>query len=100
MDASSPPTTGLAFRTLPIVAGLCSSDFQEWQRLCHDPPSLAALSLHRAAAIVVPLSISNLQQGRHNFLSTSQIVTKIGGGVSHVKIALEPRLHAQENSEP
>ena len=45
MDASSPPPTGLAFWTLPIVAGLCSSDFQEWQRLCHDPPSLAALSL-------------------------------------------------------
>ena len=44
MDASSPPPTGLAFRTLPIVAGLCSSDFQEWQRLC-DPPPLAALSL-------------------------------------------------------
>ena len=41
-----------------------------------------------------------MQVGRHNFLSTSQIVTKIGGGVSHVKIALEPRLHAQENSEP
>ena len=45
MDASSPPPTGLAFRTLPIAAGLCSSDFQEWQRLCHDPPPLAALSL-------------------------------------------------------
>ena len=45
MDASSPPPTGLAFWTLPIVAGLCSSDFQEWQRLCHVPPSLAALSL-------------------------------------------------------
>ena len=45
MDASSPPPTGLAFITLPIVAGLCSSDFQEWQRLCHVPPSLAALSL-------------------------------------------------------
>ena len=45
MDASSPPPTGLAFWALPIVAGLCSSDFQEWQRLCHDPPSLAALSL-------------------------------------------------------
>ena len=45
MDASSPPPTGLAFWTLPIVTGLCSSDFQEWQRLCHDPPSLAALSL-------------------------------------------------------
>ena len=49
--------------------------------------------------IVVPLSISNLQQGRHNFLSTSQIVTKIGGGVSHVQMALEPRPHTQENSE-
>ena len=54
----------------------------------------------REAAIVLPLSISNLQQGRHNFLSTSQIVTKIGGGVSHAKMALEPRPHAQENSEP
>ena len=45
MDASSPPPTGLAFWTPPIVAGLCSSDFQEWQRLCHVPPSLAVLSL-------------------------------------------------------
>ena len=45
MDASSPPPTGLAFWALPIVAGLCSSDLKEWQRLCHDPPSLAALSL-------------------------------------------------------
>ena len=53
----------------------------------------------RAATIMGPLSISNLQEGRHNFLSTSQIVTKIGGDVSHVKIALEPRPHAQENSE-
>ena len=49
MDASSPPPTGLAFWTLPIVAGLCSSDFQERQRLCHDPPSLAALSLAMGA---------------------------------------------------
>ena len=40
-----------------------------------------------------------MQEGSHNFLSTSQIVTKIGGDVSHVKIALEPRPHAQENSE-
>ena len=45
MDTSSPPPTGLAFWTLPIAAGLCSSDFQERQRLDHDPPSLAALSL-------------------------------------------------------
>ena len=39
------------------------------------------------------------QEGRHNFLSTGQIVTKFGGCVSHAKIALEPRPHAQENSE-
>ena len=44
MDASSPPPTGLAFWTLPIAAGLCSSDFQERQRLCHDPLSHAAFT--------------------------------------------------------